>query len=192
MPSLLSPSTATTVNDAAIEAAVSTQPLPPLTTTAIATVDDHHHHCYTVDNNKRQKPAVVVHCWWRQRQLSSTEAVVDGNHGNGGFCWLQLSSAEATVGWRDDDAMAFLTMASLADGGGGNGGHRHQLHSGSWCRRHHPFISVDRSGKNAIAAAAINHHFHQWRLLLLPLMATIVAAAQSMVNGGGGLCWWQQ
>jgi hypothetical protein len=96
------------------------------------------------------------------------------------------------VGWRNDDAMALSTMASLADGGGGNGGGCRQLCSSSWCRRQHPFIGVDGGGKDAIIAAAINCRFHQGQLLLLPLTAAIAAAAQSMVNGGGGLSQRQQ
>ncbi len=88
--------------------------------------------------------------------------------------------------------MALLTMASLADGGGGDGGGHCQLYSSGWCRRHYPFIGVDGGGKDPIAAAAINRRFHQRQLLLLPLTAAIAAAAQSMVNGGGGLSQWQQ
>ncbi len=64
------------------------------------------------------------------------------------------------MGWRDDDAMALSTIASLANGGDGDGGGRRQLCSSGWCRRHHPIISIDGSGKDAIAAAAINCHFH--------------------------------
>jgi hypothetical protein len=84
--------------------------------------------------------------------------------------------------------MALLTMASLADGGDGNGGHRHQLCSGGWCRRHHPFIGVDHSGKDAFAAATINCRFCQQQLLLLLLTATINADAQLTVNSSGGHC----
>ncbi len=91
------------------------------------------------------------------------------------------------MGWRDNDAMAFLTMASLADGGIGNGGGCCQLCSSGQCHCHHPFIGVDGGGKDAIAAAAINRRFHQGQLLLLPLTVAIAAAAQSMVNSSGGL-----
>jgi hypothetical protein len=56
--------------------------------------------------------------------------------------------------------MTLSKMASMANGGGGDGGHRHQLCSGSWCHCHHPFIGIDGSDKDAIAAAAINRHFH--------------------------------
>jgi hypothetical protein len=50
------------------------------------------------------------------------DVAVDGVHGNGGLRQWWSSSTEAAVGWRGDDAMASLAMASLADGGGGNGG----------------------------------------------------------------------
>jgi hypothetical protein len=133
---------------------------PPLTMTAVAAINDHHRRCHTVDNNDRQKPAVVVHCWRQQRQTSLTEAAVNGNRGNGGLCQQRSLSMVARVEWRDDDAMALLTMASSADGGSGNGGGRHQLCSSSWCPRHHPFIGVDGGGKDAIAAAAINCRFY--------------------------------
>ncbi len=65
------------------------------------------------------------------------------------------------MGWMDDDAMALLTMASLANGGGGDGGGCCQLCSSSWCCHHHPFIGIDGGGKDAIAAAPINRRFHQ-------------------------------
>jgi hypothetical protein len=54
MPSLLPPSTAATVDDAAICAVGSTLPLPPSTTNAIAAVNDRHCRCHTVNNNDRQ------------------------------------------------------------------------------------------------------------------------------------------
>jgi hypothetical protein len=66
MPLLLPPSTATTVDDAAIGAVGSITPPPPLATTAIATIEDCHRRCHTVNNDDRQKPAVVVHRQWRQ------------------------------------------------------------------------------------------------------------------------------
>ncbi len=119
------------------------------------------------------------------------EVAVDGDCGNGSsLCQWWSSLPEAAVGWRDNDAMALSTMAFLASGGGGNGGGRRQLCSGSWCCRHHPFISVDGGSKDAIATTAINSCFHQGQLLLLPSRAAIAiaAAAQSMVNGGGGFC----
>ncbi len=52
------------------------------------------------------------------------EVAVDGNRGNGGLCRRLSSWTEAAVGWTDDDAMALLTIASLADGGIGDGGGR--------------------------------------------------------------------
>jgi hypothetical protein len=58
------------------------------------------------------------------------EAVVNGGHGNGGLCQQQSLSTKAVVGWRGNDAMASVSMASSADGGGGNGSCRHQLCSG--------------------------------------------------------------
>ncbi len=57
------------------------------------------------------------------------EAAVNDGHSNG-LCQQWLSLTEAAVGWRDNDAMASVAMASLADGGGGNGGCCHQLCSG--------------------------------------------------------------
>jgi hypothetical protein len=72
----------------------------------------------------------------------------------------QLLSTEAAVGWRDNDATALLTMASLADGGGSDGGGRRQLCSGGWCHRHHPFIGIASGSKDAIATANINSRFH--------------------------------
>jgi hypothetical protein len=96
--------------------------------------------------------------------------------------WLLYNHCHPTY----NDAMASLTMASLADGGSNGGGHR-QLCSSGWRWRHHPFIGVDGGGKVAIAAATSNHHFHQEQLLSLPLTLAIAAATQSMVNGGGGL-----
>ncbi len=49
---------------------------------------------------------------------------------------------EAALGWRDNDAMGLSTMASLADGGSGDGDGRRQLCSSNWCCRHQPFIGV--------------------------------------------------
>jgi hypothetical protein len=83
-------------------------------------------------------------------------------------------------------------MVSLADGGGSDGGCRHQLNSGGWCPCHHPFIGVEGIGKDAITAATINRCFHRRRLLLPQSTATIAAAAQLTVNGGGGLCRQRQ
>jgi hypothetical protein len=191
-PLLLPPSTATTVNNATIGAVESIPLLPPSTTTAIAAVEDHHCCCHTVDNNNPQKPAVVVCHQWQQSRPLSMEAAVDGNHGNGGLCQRRLLLTEAAVGWRNDDTIALSTMASLANGGSGNGGGCRQLCSSGWCRRQHPFIGVDGSGKDVIIATAINCRFHQGQLLLLPLTATIAAATQSMVNGSGGLSQRQQ
>jgi hypothetical protein len=85
----------------------------------------------------------------------STEAVVDGDCGNDGLCQWRSLLMEAAVGWRDNDVMALSTMASLADGGGGNGGGHRQLCSSGWCRCHHPFISVDGGGKDAITTTTI-------------------------------------
>jgi hypothetical protein len=160
MPSLPMPSTTSTVADAAIGAVGSIPSSPPLTTTAIAAVNNHHHRCHTVDNDDRQKPVVIVCHQRRQRQSSSTELLVNGNHGNGGLCRQQSLSMEVAVGWRDNDTMALSTMASLADGGGGNGGGHHKLCSSGWCHCHHSFIGIDGSGKDTIAAAAINRCFH--------------------------------
>jgi hypothetical protein len=120
------------------------------------------------------------------------EAAVDGNRRNGGLCQRWSLLTEAAVGWRDDDPMALSTMASLADGGSGDGGGRCQLCSSGWCHRHYPFIGVDGGSKDTLAAGPINRRFHQGRLLLLPLTAAIAAATQSMVNGGGGLSQRQQ
>ncbi len=64
------------------------------------------------------------------------------------------------MGWRNNGAMTLLTMASLANGGGSNGGGLCQLCSSGGCRHHHPFIGIDGGGKDAIAAAAINCRFH--------------------------------
>ncbi len=94
---------------------------------------------------------------------------------------------EAALEWRDNNAMVSSTMVSLADGGSGNGGGRSQLCSSGWCCCHHPFIGVYGTGKDAIAAAAINCRFYRGQLLLLLSTAAIVAATQSLVNGGGGL-----
>jgi hypothetical protein len=60
MPLLPPPSTAATVDNAAISTVSSIPPLPPLTTTAIATVNNRHCHCHTVNNKDHQKPAVIV------------------------------------------------------------------------------------------------------------------------------------
>jgi hypothetical protein len=87
------------------------------------------------------------------------ETAVDGNRGNGGLCQRRSLLTEA-VGWRNDDAMASLTMEFLANSGVGNGGGHCQLCSSSWCRRHHPLIGVDGGGKDTIAATAINSRFH--------------------------------
>ncbi len=54
------PSTAATVNNAAIGTVGSIPPLPPLTTAAIAAIDDRHRRCHIVNNNNGQKPAVIV------------------------------------------------------------------------------------------------------------------------------------
>jgi hypothetical protein len=51
------------------------------------------------------------------------EAAVDGVCGNGGLHQLWSLSTEVVVGWRDNDAMPLAAMASLANGGGGDGGH---------------------------------------------------------------------
>jgi hypothetical protein len=56
--------------------------------------------------------------------------------------------------------MALAAMASLANGGSGDGGSRPQLSSGSLCCRHHPVINVNGGGKDAIAATIINCCFH--------------------------------
>jgi hypothetical protein len=85
-PSLLLPSTATTVNNAAIGTFSLIPPPPPLTMTAIAIVDDRHCLCHTVNDSNHQKPAVVV-CHWRwQWQSLLTEAVVNVGRGDGGCC----------------------------------------------------------------------------------------------------------
>jgi hypothetical protein len=86
MLSLPPPSTAATVDDAAIKAVGSIPLLPLSTTTTIATVEDHHCLCHTVNDNDHQKPAVVVHHCQRQRWSSSMEAAVNGNWGDGGLC----------------------------------------------------------------------------------------------------------
>jgi hypothetical protein len=122
MPSSPPPSATAKVSDAAIGAVGSIPPLPPSTMTAIAAVNDRHRRCHTVDNDDRQKPAVVVRRQRRQWRSSSTEAVVEGGRGNDGLRRRWSPSTKAAVGWRDDDAMALATMASLADGGGGDGG----------------------------------------------------------------------
>ncbi len=54
------------------------------------------------------------------------------------------------MGWRDDDAMASMAMASLANGGGSNGGHHCQLSRGGGYFRHHPIIGINGSSKDAI------------------------------------------
>ncbi len=164
--------------------------LPPSTMTAIAAANDHHCRCHTVDD-ACQKPLVILCCWQQQRRSLSREVAVNGNRGNGGLYRQRSLSMEATVGWRDNDAIASSTMVSLADGGGSNGGGCWQLCRSSWCRRHHPFIGVDGGGKDAIAATAINYRFHWGQLLLLTSTATI-ATAKSIVNVGGGLSRRQQ
>jgi hypothetical protein len=159
------PSTTATVNNAAIGALGSILPLPPSTTTTIAAVDDHHHRCHTVNNDDCQKPAIVVCCKRRQLRSLLTEAAVDGGHGNGGLCQRWSPSTETAVGWRDNDAMASTAMASLADGGSGNGGGHCHLCRGGWCYRHYPVTGINGGSKDAIAAANINCHFHQQQLL---------------------------
>jgi hypothetical protein len=58
------------------------------------------------------------------------EAAVNCGPGNGGLCqWWSLLT-EAVVGWKDNDAMASGTMASLADGGGSDGGRPREVCSG--------------------------------------------------------------
>jgi hypothetical protein len=86
MPSLLPPSNAATINNAAIDAIGSIPLPPPLSTTAIATINNCHCCCHTVNNDNRQKPAVVVchQCWQWQSLLM--EVVVDGSSGNVGLC----------------------------------------------------------------------------------------------------------
>jgi hypothetical protein len=86
MPLLPLPSTGATVNNAAIGAVGSIPLPPPSTTTTIAAINDHHRRCHTVDDNDRQKPAAIVRCQQWQWRPSSTEAVVDGNRGNGSLC----------------------------------------------------------------------------------------------------------
>jgi hypothetical protein len=115
------------------------------------------------------------------------EAAVDGNRGNGGLRQWRSSTTEAALGWRDNDATALSTMASLANGGSGDGGDCCQLCSSGWCCSYHPFIGIDGGSKGTITATAINCRFHQGRLLSLLLTATIAAAARSLVNSGGGL-----
>jgi hypothetical protein len=124
------PSTATTVNDATIGTVGSILPPPPSTTTAIAAIDDPHRHCHTVDNDNRQKPEVVDRHQWRQWRSLLMEAAVNGSHGNGVHCSWRSLSTEAAVGWRDNDAMALAIMASLTDGGSGDGGCHSELCSG--------------------------------------------------------------
>ncbi len=51
------------------------------------------------------------------------EAAVDGIRSDGGLRQWWLSSMEAAVGWRDNDAMALVAMAPSADGEGSNGSH---------------------------------------------------------------------
>jgi hypothetical protein len=84
-PSLLLPSTATTVEDAAINAIGSISLQPPMTTTTIAAINDPHCRCHIVNDDNHQKPAVVVCCQWRQWRSLLMEVVVDGDHGNGGL-----------------------------------------------------------------------------------------------------------
>jgi hypothetical protein len=106
---------------------------PPLLwmTNAITTVIDRHHRYHTVNDNNRQEPTVIVCCQGQQWRSLLTEAAVNGGHGNGGLCQRQSSLAEAAVEWRDNDAMASVAIASLANGGASHGGHLCQLSSGS-------------------------------------------------------------
>jgi hypothetical protein len=73
MPSLLLPSTTTTINDTTINAISSIPPLLlPSTLTTIAAVNDRHCHCRTVNNQ-----------WWWQSLLTAT-AMARGDVGKGG------------------------------------------------------------------------------------------------------------
>jgi hypothetical protein len=85
-PSSPLPSTAATVNNAAIGAVGSIHPLPPSTMTAVVAINDRHCCYHTVNNDDGQKPAVIVCRQWRQWQSLSTEAAVDGGHGNDDLC----------------------------------------------------------------------------------------------------------
>jgi hypothetical protein len=100
------------------------------TTTTIAAINDCHCRCHTVDNDNCQKPEVIVCCRRRQWRSLSTEAAVNGGRSNEGLCRRRSSLTDVAVGWRDDDAMALVTMVSLANGGGGDGGRHCQLCSG--------------------------------------------------------------
>ncbi len=85
------PSTAATVDDAAIGTVGSIPLPPPSIMTAIAAVNNCHFCCHTDDNNDCQKPAVMFvidggnggHCQWK--------AVVDGGRGDGGLCQHKTS-----------------------------------------------------------------------------------------------------
>jgi hypothetical protein len=99
---------------------------------------------------------------WRSSWM---EAVVGGNRSNGGLPQWWSSLTEAALGWRDDDAMASSTMASLANGSNNDGGGHCQLCSSGWCHHHHPFIGIYGAGKDIIATATINCHFYQKQLL---------------------------
>jgi hypothetical protein len=126
-PSSLLPSTAASVDNTAI-GAIGSIPLPlPSTTTAIAAVNDRHCCCHTVNNDNPQKPVVVVCHQRRQLRSLLTEVVVDGGCRDGGLCQWRLSSTEAAVGWRDNDAMASAAMVSSADGGSNDGSRCRQL-----------------------------------------------------------------
>jgi hypothetical protein len=126
-PLLLPPSTNATVDDAAIGTIGSIPPLPLSTATAIAAVDNRHCRCHTVNDDDRQMPAVVDCCQQRQWRSLLMEATVNGGHGGGGLCQRRSSSTKVAMDWRDNNAMALATMASLANGGGGNGGCHRQL-----------------------------------------------------------------
>jgi hypothetical protein len=128
---LLPPPSTATINYTAIGAVSSIlPPLLPTTTTAIAAIGNHHCRCYTVDDNDCQKPVVIVHHQQWQWQSLSTEAAVNGGRGNGSLCRWRLLLMEVVVGWRGNDTITLAAMASLANGGGGNGGRHPQVSSG--------------------------------------------------------------
>jgi hypothetical protein len=85
-PLLPPPSTATTIDGAAISAVGSIPPVLPSTTTAIAVVKDRHRRCHTVKDNNCQKPVVVVCCQWQQWRSLLMEAAFDGSRSDGGIC----------------------------------------------------------------------------------------------------------